>query len=144
MLGRALDPAHALDALVQVDDGGLGTGADIEDTPVVSGRGERRRDDVADEDVVARLRPVAVDPRRLRVPEGIHEDRHDAGLAVRVLPRPIHVAVAERDVRAAVEAVVRPRVLLRRGPRHPAPPPRGAGGGFRPPPAPPPPDSPPP
>src|SRR5207248_7610086 len=77
-------------------------------------RRERRRDDVPDVDVVPRLRAVAEDPRRLSVAQRVHEDRDDAGLAVRVLPRAEDVAVAQRHVRAPVEAVVGGDVLLGR------------------------------
>ncbi len=42
------------------------------------------------------------------------EDGDDAGLAVRVLPRPVDVAEAKRGVPAAVEPVVRREVLLAR------------------------------
>src|SRR5204862_1667417 len=109
----ALDPGRPLDVLVELEDRHLLPRADVEDAAVVPRRGERRRDDVADEDVVARLPPVAVDTRRLSVAQRVHEDRDDAGLAVRVLPRPVDVPVAQRDVRAAVEAVVCGDVLLR-------------------------------
>ena len=74
--------------------------------------GEGGRDHVAHEDVVARLPAVAEDLRRAVAGEVAHEDRDDAGLAVRVLPRPVDVPVAERHVTAAVEAVVRRQVLL--------------------------------
>ena len=52
------------------------------------------RDDVADVDVVARLPAVAEDLRRPSVAQQPHEDRDDAGLAVRLLPRPVDVAEA--------------------------------------------------
>ena len=75
-------------------------------------RGEGGVDDVADEDVVARLPPVAEDFRRPAAGETTHEDRDDAGLAVWILARSVHVAVAKRDVRRLVEPVVGRQVLL--------------------------------
>ena len=75
-------------------------------------RRERRPGDVADVDVVARLQPVAEDARLLVARERAEEDRDDAGLAVRILARPVDVAVAQRDVGRPVQAVVRAQVLL--------------------------------
>src|SRR5207244_8650090 len=64
VLGLLVGAGHPRDPLVELDDRGLEAGADVEDAAaVVSGRGERRADDVGDEDVVAGLRPVAEDAR---------------------------------------------------------------------------------
>ncbi len=68
-------------------------------TPARRDRGEVRRHDVADVDVVARLASVAEHGRRLAGEQLAAEDRHDAGLAERVLPGAVDVAVAQRDRR---------------------------------------------
>ena len=46
--------------------------------------------------------------------EAVEEDRHHPRLAVGVLARPVHVAVAQRDVARAVQPVVGGQVLLGR------------------------------
>jgi hypothetical protein len=50
--------------------------------------------------------------RPLAAGESAEEDRHDAGLAVRILAWPIDVGQAQRDMGGPVEPVVRPEVLL--------------------------------
>ena len=62
--------------------------------------------------VVAGLRAVAEDQRRLAREQLAEEDRDHAGLAVRILARPVDVAVAERDVARPVEPVGQRQVLL--------------------------------
>ena len=78
-------------------------------------RGRQRRPrHVARVDVVARLAPVAEDRRRLACCELPEENCDHARLAVRVLPRPVDVAEAQRHVTGAVEPVVGRHVLLAR------------------------------
>ena len=76
------------------------------------GRAERGRDDIAHVHVVARLRPVPEDHRRLALAQPVHEDRDDTRFALRILSRPVHVPVAQRDVLGPVQPVVRSDVLL--------------------------------
>src|SRR5690606_34641694 len=59
------------------------------------GHGEVRLHHVGDEDVVARLLPVAEDGERRALQELRGEDGHHARLAVRVLARAVDVGVAE-------------------------------------------------
>ena len=106
------DARHAPAGLVELDHRGLAPGADVEDAAVLPGRGQRRARHVAGVDVVARLAAVAEDARRPALGQRAEEDRDHAGLAVRVLPRPVDVAVAQRDVPRPVEPVVRRQVLL--------------------------------
>src|SRR5215212_2651059 len=70
----------------EVEHAGLVAGADIDGAAglAVVRRCEVRRDDVADEHVVARLSPVAVDRGAPAVHEAATEDRDDAGLTERV------------------------------------------------------------
>ncbi len=107
--------------------------AALVDAAVVAGGEEQRVDDVADVDVVARLQAVAEDRRCGAVAEQAHEDGDHARLAVGHLPRPVHVAEAERDVRAPVQPVPGGEVLLAadlRGPvRRERTQRRGLGGG---------------
>ena len=98
--------------VVELDNRGLAPGPDVEDPAFLPERGQRRPGDVADVDVVAGLEAVAEDARLLVAGEGAEEDRDDAGLAVRILARPVDVPVPERDVDRPVEAVVRAQVLL--------------------------------
>ena len=112
MLRLQLDAGHAPAGLVQLDHRGLAPGADVEHAAVLPGRGQRRARHVADVDVVARLPAVAEDARRPAFGQRAEEDRDHARLAVRVLPRPVDVAVAQRDVARPVEPVVRREVLL--------------------------------
>ncbi len=79
----------------------------------------RHRRDVAHVDVVALLGAVAEDVRRLPAGQEAEEDGDDAGLAVRILTGPEHVAVAKRRVPGSVEPVVRGQVLLARKLRRP-------------------------
>ena len=99
----------SLAQLEQLDDGGLTPGAHVVDAAVVRPRGHGRAGDVADVDVVARLRAVAEDLRRLAGEQPLEEDRDDARLAVRVLPRAVHVPVPQRRRARPVEPVVRRR-----------------------------------
>jgi len=99
-------------ALVEVDDRRLVAGADVVDAAVLPERGDRRSRDISHVHVVAGLEPVAEDARLLAACERAEEDRDDARLAVRILPRPVHVAVAEGDVPRLVKPVVRAQVLL--------------------------------
>ena len=79
---------------------------------------------VRNEGEVAGLLSVAVDPRRLTLEAGRHElGNHRGVLALRVLSRPVHVEVAQRDGLEAVEAGVEAavglsHVLLERVGRH--------------------------
>ena len=109
-----LDARGAPAELRELEHRGLAARADVEDAALRAGRRERRARHVAHVDVVARLAPVAEDGERLAAGEAAEEDRHDAGLAVRVLPRPEDVAVAQRHVLRAVEAVVGRRGTPRR------------------------------
>ena len=87
-------------------------GRDVEDAAAERRRRQRRAGHVPDVDVVALLRAVAEDRRPPPVRDRAQEDRDDARLAVRVLPRPVDVAVAQRDVPRPVEPVPRGEVLL--------------------------------
>src|SRR4029079_18248988 len=74
--------------------------------------GERRVDTVADEENAARLPAVAEDRGRRSVGHPLEEDRHDAALEGRLLPRPEDVAEAQCDVARAVDPVPAGEVLL--------------------------------
>src|SRR4029077_7209664 len=97
---------------MQLEHARLAAGADVEHAAAVAGRREQRVDDVADEDEVARLAAVAEDRRGLPAREALEEDRDDASLEARLLPRAEDVAEAERHVPAAVDAVPAGEVLL--------------------------------
>ena len=71
-------------------------------------------DEVADVDVVARLRAVAEHLRPAAGEVLAAEDRDHAGLAVRVLARAVDVAEAQRHRRQAVQALVEARGTARR------------------------------
>src|SRR5437762_4408535 len=92
----------------QVEHAGLPAGPDVDRAADVAPVrcGEVRRDDVADEHVVARLAAVAVDRRAPAVHQPAAEDGDDAGLAERVLAGPVDVAVAQRHGAEAVQACV--------------------------------------
>ena len=100
--------------LVQLEHRGLLAGAHVEDAAVLTGGGQRRPRHVARVDVVACLAAVAEDLRRLACCELPEEDCDHARLTVRVLPRPVDVAEAQRHVTRAVEPVVGGHVLLAR------------------------------
>jgi hypothetical protein len=53
--------------------------------------GEHGADDVADVDEVTCLQPVAEDERLVAAVHALEEDRDDAALERRVLPRSVHV-----------------------------------------------------
>ncbi len=112
MLRLERRPRHAPAGLVELDHRGLVPGADVEHAAVLSCRGQRRARHVAGIDVVARLPAVAEDAWRPALGQRAEEDRDHARLAVRVLPRPVDVAVTQRDVPRPVEPVVRRQVLL--------------------------------
>ena len=80
--------------------------------PSLLERDEHCADDVLDEHVIARLASVAIDPGRAALVQESHEDRDDAGFAVRFLARPIDVGEPERDVAGAVKTVPGREVLL--------------------------------
>ncbi len=103
-----------LDPGQQVEHAGLELGADVEGRrrPEVVERGEVRVHHVGHGYVVARLAAVAEDARLLALEQEAEEDRDDAGLAVGILARPEHVAVAQDDVAGAVQPVVEQQVLL--------------------------------
>jgi len=107
-----VDAGRAPADVEEVEHGSGGACADVEDARRPLQRGQRRRSDVADVDVVSLLRAVAEDVRRLPARELPQEDGDDARLAVRVLARPVDVAEAERRMLASVEAVVGRQVLL--------------------------------
>ncbi len=79
-------------------------GADVEPLPAagVAGRPDERVHDVVDEDIVAGVAAVPEDLGGLTREQRLGEDRHHAGLAVRILARAIHIR--RGDVRA-VQAV---------------------------------------
>jgi hypothetical protein len=77
-----------------------------------SRRAQVRVDDVVDVDVVACLLAVSEDRGPAAVQHLAAEDRDHAGLAERVLPRAVDVAVAERDGRESVETGEDLAVLL--------------------------------
>ena len=80
--------------------------------PAARPRPRAARDDVADVDEVAALAAVAEDRRLLAARHPLEEDRDDAALEPGVLPRPVDVREAQRDVRGAVDAVPAGEVLL--------------------------------
>ena len=92
---------------------GLDPGADV-DRPGRAGvgGGQVGGHDVADVDVVAGLEAVSEHGRVLALEQQPAEDRHHAGLAERVLPRPVDVAVAQRHRREPVHALVEVAVAL--------------------------------
>ena len=67
------------------------------------GRGDEGTRDVADVNVVARRLAEAVHDDLLAAGQAVREDRDDAGLAVRLLSRPVDVAEAQHDVREPVQ-----------------------------------------
>src|SRR5688500_17955918 len=100
---RHVGTGAALQCLGELDDGCLDTGTDVETASIeASRRGEvlRRRSEVRTshvlhEHVIAGLRAVAEHGQRLAAQDAVAEDRDDARLAVRVLPRAIHVGVPQ-------------------------------------------------
>ena len=70
--------------------------------------------DVGDVDPVAGLLSVAKHCRGATADEMTAEDRHHPGLAVDVLPRPVDVAVAQRDRREPVQPGVEAAIALGR------------------------------
>ena len=100
-------------------DGGLAPGADVQEQAAALRRGAHEGvDDVVDEDVVARGLAVAEDLARLTGQQPRREDRHDARLAVRVLPRPVHVRESERRELDLVQLAVGDEVVVARLLRH--------------------------
>jgi len=73
-----------------------------------------RLDHVADVQVVADRVAGAEDLRPLPVQHQPDEDRVDAGLAVRILARAVHVRIAEHGVVEAVEQLPQVEVVLER------------------------------
>ena len=84
---------HSIDRV----DVGLDAGADVVDAGRPVDRGEVRAHDVMHMHVVARLLPVAVDHRSAARDETHGEDGDDARLTMRILPRTVHVGVAQGD-----------------------------------------------
>jgi hypothetical protein len=76
---------------------GLDAGRYVE-RPRLSRCGEQCARDVVNMDVVASWLPEAEYLRRLSAPEEVGEDRDDAGLTVRTLPRAVHIAEAAHRV----------------------------------------------
>ena len=117
-LARAVPLGHARAAqahqvLEQRVDVCLAPGPEIQ-CPAVVAR-ERREvgpRHVAHVDIVARLLPVAVDHRLLSSEQFLGEDGDDAGFAMRVLTRPIDVAVTAGEVRNAVDGGVEKQIAL--------------------------------
>src|SRR5262249_8660871 len=107
-----VDAGNTANHGVEIHDRRLDARADVEDAAVGIERTERGGRDVADVDEVARLLPVAEDARRSTFGELAHEDRDDAALEVRLLPRPVNVRVPDDDVTRSVQPVVGPEVLL--------------------------------
>ena len=73
-----------------------------------------RADDVADIDPVAGLSSIAEHGRPAAVDQRAAKDRHDPCLAVYVLARPVHVAVAQRHGRKTVQSGVELAITLGR------------------------------
>ena len=97
----------------EIDHGRLDAGADIEDAPGLSDRGERRRRDVAHVDVVARLPAVAEDLRCTRLPRSRPKKIATTPASpCGVLPRAVDVAEPKRDMLRPVQAVIGREVLL--------------------------------
>ena len=109
-LGVAAGDARA--RLVQLRDRRVEAGADVVRAAAVTDRCEQRGDDVADVDEVAAVHAVAVDDRLVAARHALEEDRDDAALEAGVLARAVDVREAERDVRAAVDAIPAGEVLL--------------------------------
>jgi hypothetical protein len=102
-----------LERLRKLEDRGLDSGADVECFRRGGSRGgHERSDDVADEDVVARLLPIAEDGRRAAFELRRAEQGHDPRLSARVLARPVHIGETKRRGREAVEAGVQRAVRL--------------------------------
>ena len=115
MHGRRVDAGDRRQRLVQLVDRRLDARSDVV-LPLpfgVRGR-EVRGDDVVDVDEVARLLAAAVDRRLLPVEQLRREDRHDARLAMRVLPRTVDVRVSQRDRRKSAHDAVVVQVVLDR------------------------------
>ena len=74
---------------------------------------EQPVDDVVDVDVVARLPAAAVHRRGEALNGEAAEDRDNAGLAERILPRSIDVAGSRRYASEPVEACKQPQILFR-------------------------------
>src|SRR3989441_2114407 len=101
--GRGADTRQLRQPPVELVDGGLESGTDVRDAGRI-GAAERAGDRVGhvlDEDVVARLLAVAVNEAGLAGQQSMTEDGDDAGLAVRVLARTVHVRQTQRERRAA-------------------------------------------
>ena len=115
---RRLEPRRRVDARdlrargVQLRDRRVLAGADVVRAAGLPDGREQRVDDVVDVDEVAALGAVAEDHRLLAAREPLEEDRDDAALEPRVLPRPVDVREAQRHVRGAVDAVPAGEVLL--------------------------------
>ena len=92
---------------------GLDAGSDIERAGVGRvGDREIRRHHITDINEIARLFAVTVDRCRLAAQLFIDEDCHDAGFALRVLPRAIHVRVTQGDGPEAVHGAKIVHVVL--------------------------------
>ena len=90
---------------IEVRDARRDPGADVVDAAAGRRRrGEQRLDDVPDEDEVARLVPVAEDLRLAAVAQPVEEDRDDAALERRELPRAVDVRESAGDVARRREA----------------------------------------
>ena len=68
--------------------------------------------DVADVDKIAGLLAVAVDAGLLSAKESLGKDGHHAGFAMRILPRAIHIRIAQRRVRQPMQRMERPQINL--------------------------------
>src|SRR5262249_1093907 len=96
--GVPVDAGDTPDRVVQIQDRRLDPRADVEDPAVRVERAQRCGRNISDVDEVACLLPVAEDARRSTLGELAHEDRDDAALEVRLLPRAVDVRVAHDDV----------------------------------------------
>jgi hypothetical protein len=106
---------------------GLNAGTHVERTGIKAtgcrqgrrGGGKVGRGDIARIHEVTRLFTVAVHRERAPIEDAIAEDRHHPCLAVWVLSRPVHIAVAQCDGIEAVHARIVGEIILHRQLRDP-------------------------
>src|SRR5690606_18956360 len=109
-------PVRGGEARAQLQDVGLNTRADVEDSTNAPAlvRSQEGVDHIPHVHVVAALAAVAEDARLLAPAEGVAEDRDHARLAVGVLARAVDVAEAKRRPRHHPGPAIQPDVALRR------------------------------
>ena len=113
--GRDLRAHGCSDRLEDLEVADLDASSQIVDAADRAVKGEHvRLDDIAHVAVVAGLAAVAEDDRLLPGQQLQGEDGHHAGFAVRVLPGPVDVGIAEHGVFEAVVRLVGEQVVLHR------------------------------